>query len=249
VAEGGTAGPATSHMVVSARSESPFGPWDNSPINPVIRTKKDSEKWWSLGHGTPFADATGNWWIVFHGYEKGHYNMGRQTLLLPLEWTDDGWYKIASGIKIDGHIKKPAVRSSGTTFSLSDNFVGKELKPQWKFFAEYDTSRFHLIDNSLIINAKGRSVGESAPLLTIPSDHSYSAQVELRIEDEAIGGLVLFYNDRAYSGILADKGNILANLRGWQFPTEKNVIQNHVYLRLINRDNTFNLILYWQQLN
>jgi len=34
VAEGGTAGPATSHMVVSARSKSPLGPWENSPFNP-----------------------------------------------------------------------------------------------------------------------------------------------------------------------------------------------------------------------
>jgi xylan 1,4-beta-xylosidase len=29
VAEGGTAGPSTSHMVISARSKTPFGPWEN----------------------------------------------------------------------------------------------------------------------------------------------------------------------------------------------------------------------------
>ncbi|HOH08517.1 MAG TPA: hypothetical protein PLF89_13400 [bacterium] len=57
------------------------------------------------------------------------------------------------------------------------------------------------------------------------------------MEGDATGGLVLFYNERAYSGILADRENILANLRGWQFPTEKNVIQGHVFLQLINRKN------------
>ena len=31
-AEGGTAGPATSHMCVMARSRSIFGPWENSPL-------------------------------------------------------------------------------------------------------------------------------------------------------------------------------------------------------------------------
>jgi xylan 1,4-beta-xylosidase len=237
VAEGGTAGPATGHMVISARSKSPFGPWENSPYNPVIRTKDSSEKWWSVGHGTLFEDATGGWWIVFHGYENGHHNMGRQTLLLPVEWTYDGWYKIPDSIKTDEPIKRPPGISSEATFSLSDNFDGNKLKSQWKFFAEYDTSRFHLIDSSLVINAKGNSVGESSPLLTIPSDHSYRAEVELFIEGEAIGGLVLFYNDKAYSGILADKENIFANLRGWQFPTEKRVIQNHVFLRLKNINN------------
>jgi xylan 1,4-beta-xylosidase len=40
---------------------------------------------------------------------------------------------------------------------------------------------------------------------------------------------------------LADKENILANLRGWQFPTEKSVIQNHVFLRLKNIDNTVDM--------
>jgi xylan 1,4-beta-xylosidase len=35
-AEGGTAGPATSHMVVSSRSETPWGSWEHSPFNPVV---------------------------------------------------------------------------------------------------------------------------------------------------------------------------------------------------------------------
>lgn len=37
-AEGGTAGPPTSHMVVQARSESVNGPWENAPDNPLIHT-------------------------------------------------------------------------------------------------------------------------------------------------------------------------------------------------------------------
>jgi beta-xylosidase len=241
VAEGGTAGPATSHMVISARSKSPFGPWENSPYNPIIRTKESSEKWWSKGHGTLFEDATGKWWMVFHGYENGFYNMGRQTLLQPIEWTNDGWYKTPDGIKTDEPIKRPEGIDSKTVFSLNDDFEGNSLKPQWKFFGEYDTSRFQLADNSLVIKSKGHSVGDCSPLVCIPSNHSYIAQVELFIQGEATGGLVLFYNSNFYSGILADKENVLANLRGWQFPTEKRVIKNHVFLRLKNINNTVDM--------
>ena len=100
-AEGGTAGSATSHMVISARSKSPFGSWENSPYNPIIRTKSSAEKWWSKGHGTVLHDDAGKWWLIFHGYEKGHYNMGRQTLLQPIEWTNDCWYKTPDSIKTD----------------------------------------------------------------------------------------------------------------------------------------------------
>jgi xylan 1,4-beta-xylosidase len=241
VAEGGTAGPPTSHMVISARSKSPFGPWENSPYNPISRTKENTEKWWSKGHGTLIEDAKGSWWMVFHAYENGHYNMGRQTLLEPVEWTNDGWYKTPEGIKTDAPIKKPAGVASDAAFTLNDKFEGNVLKPQWRFFGEYDTSRAHVADNSLTIKGKGRTIADCSPLLCIPSDHSYSAQVEIFIEGEATGGFALFYNNKTYSGILADNENIVTNLRGWQFPSEKNVIKNHVFLRLENINNIVNM--------
>ena len=241
VAEGGTAGPATGHMIISARSKSPLGPWENSPYNPIVRTLENTEKWWSKGHGTLVEDAKGDWWMIFHGYENGHYNMGRQTLLEPVVWTADGWFKIPDGIKTDMPIKKPNLKTVDSTYTLSDDFGGTSLKPHWKFFGEYDTTRFDLADNSLVIKAKGNLVGNCSPLLCIPSDHSYTAEVELAIEGKATGGLVLFYNNSSYSGILADSKNILTNIHGWEFPTEKNIINNHVFLRLKNINNTVDM--------
>lgn len=241
VAEGGTAGPATSHMVISARSKSPLGPWENSPYNPIERTKDNKEKWWSKGHGTVFEDAKGSWWMIFHAYENGFYNMGRQTLLQPIEWTKDGWFKTPDKIKTDEPIQRPSGSPLKETFSLNDPFSGKTLQTQWKFFGEYDTSRFHFKDNSLEIKAKGHSVGDCSPMLCVPSHHSYMAQVELSIEGEASGGLVLFYNNNTHSGILADSENVLADLRGWQFATEKKVLKNHVFLRLKNINNTVDM--------
>ena len=241
VAEGGTAGPATGHMVISARSRSLYGPWENSPYNPIIRTTNNSEKWWSKGHGTLFEDAKGKWWMVYHAYENGFYNMGRQTLLQPVEWTKDGWYKIPDGVVADKPIKKPNLIAFKSNFTLNDKFDGNSLKPQWKFFGEYDTSRFHFVENSIAIKAKGNAVANSAPLLCMPADHSYTAEVELVIEGKATGGLVLFYNERASSGILTSNGDILANINGWQFPAEKKVVTDHVFLRLKNSNNTVDL--------
>ncbi|WP_442591983.1 family 43 glycosylhydrolase [Pedobacter sp. AW31-3R] len=241
VAEGGTAGPATGHMVISARSRSPLGPWENSPYNPVIRAKSASERWWSKGHATPFKDIAGNWWIVFHAYENGFYNMGRQTLLQAMEWTPDGWFRTKSPLKADEKLIRQSVAAPTTAFTWSDPFNERKLKPQWKFFGAYDTARFVMTGSGIKIRGKGSSVGNSAPLLTIPSDHSYSVQVELEIEGEGTGGLVLFYNQTAYSGILADKENILTNLRGWQFITEEKAIKRHTFLRLENLNHTVNM--------
>ncbi|UZR96459.1 family 43 glycosylhydrolase [Chondrinema litorale] len=239
VAEGGTAGPATGHMVISARSKSPLGPWENSPYNPILRSESNDEKWASVGHGTVFDDTNGKSWMIFHGYEQEHYNMGRQTMMLPVEWTEDGWFKIPENVSINKPVNKKGVKQ--LSFSLNDNFAGSTLKPQWKFFGEYDLNRFKLENNSITINGKGNSIPESSPMLTIPADHSYTAQVELEIEGDAIGGLVLFYNQQAYSGILADSKNILTNIRGWQFVTESDKIKRHVFLQLRNINNTVNM--------
>lgn len=90
-AEGGTAGPATSHMAVVHRSRSINGPWEACPDNPIVHTWNADEQWWSKGHGTLFEDASGQWWMVFHAYRKGFYTLGRHTLLTPIEWTAEGW--------------------------------------------------------------------------------------------------------------------------------------------------------------
>ena len=92
-AQGGTAGPATSHMVVSARSKSVTGPWENSPYNPIVHTYSATDSWWSKGHGTLIDDVNGNWWIVYHAYANGYHTLGRSTLIEPIEWTEDGWYR------------------------------------------------------------------------------------------------------------------------------------------------------------
>jgi beta-xylosidase len=39
-------------------------------------------------------DVNGNWWIVYHAYEKDMHTLGRQTLTDPIEWTEDGWFRL-----------------------------------------------------------------------------------------------------------------------------------------------------------
>lgn len=242
VAEGGTAGPATGHMVISARSKSPFGPWENSPYNPILRAQTNKEKFASVGHGTIFDDGKGNWYMLFHGYENGYYNMGRQTMLTPIEWTKEGWWKIPDGVKIDQPIQLPDLKNKNNKkFTLSDNFSGNTLSPQWRFFKEYDKDRFSVKDNALTIKGKSDYVGTSSPLLCNFADHSFSAQIEIEIEGNATGGLILFYNDKFYSGILANSTDVLTNMRGWQFASNKNVLNKHVFLRLLDKENTVDI--------
>ncbi len=90
-AQGGTSGPATSHMAVVHRSRSIDGPWELSPYNPLVHTWTADEPWWSKGHGTIFEDEFGDWWIVYHAYRNGRHDLGRHTLIEPIKWTEDEW--------------------------------------------------------------------------------------------------------------------------------------------------------------
>lgn len=199
-AEGGTAGPPTSHMIVSARSKSVFGPWENSPYNPIVHTYSEKENWWSKGHGTIIDDINGNWWAVYHGYANGYYTLGRQTLIEPIEWTSDGWYTTAKE-------SKPIMNEAVNTrvgLELSDDFSNKDLGLQWTFWREDASDDISIQSNTLSLKAKGVTPDNARILLTTPSDKSYETQVDLQAGQGNSAGLILYYSEKAYAGIVTD---------------------------------------------
>jgi xylan 1,4-beta-xylosidase len=237
VAEGGTAGPATSHMVVSARAKSPFGPWENSPYNPIVHTEDRNEQWWSQGHGTLVDDVQGNYWIFYHAYEKGYHSLGRQTLMLPVEWTKDHWFRVPSGIKSSEPIRKPAGMSSVKESSLSDDFSGKELGLQWQFYKNYQFDRVELKGGELFFRAEGNSFDNSSPLLVNSADHKYEVQIEFTIDDGVTAGLCLYYNEQANVRISVDTTHFSVFIQKGAKIRDKNLLGNHGYLRILNDGN------------
>ena len=202
-AVGGTAGPPTGHMVIAARSRSINGPWEHCPYNPLVRTKSADEPWWSRGHATLVEGPAGDWWMVYHGYENGFRTLGRQTLLEPIEWTADGWFR-AKG----GDLSKPLSKPRGgealpSGMPLSDDFSSNRFGVQWSFFdpAPSEAKRASYGPNSLWIAGRGNSPADSAPLTCTVGDRSYEAEVTIDLEGEAEGGLLLFYNHKAFVGV------------------------------------------------
>lgn len=204
VAEGGTAGPPTSHMVVMARSKTLHGPWENSPYNPVVRTSDPNEKWWSRGHGTLVEGPDGKqWYLVYHGYENGFHTLGRQTLLEPIEWTQDGWIRSA-GYDVGKPIPMPekgfAVPSVD---SLSDDFRSSRIGTQWSFYqpAGRIEERYRYVENALVLSAFGTSPKDCSPLTMIGGDQGYEVEVELEVDERSVAGLLLFYNPQLFTGL------------------------------------------------
>jgi xylan 1,4-beta-xylosidase len=202
-AQGGTTGPTTSHMAVSARSRSPIGPWENSPYNPIVHTSKASERWWSRGHATLIDDPQGRWYIVYHAYENGARGLGRQTLIEPVSWTPDGWYKpVAAGKDFNPEILRNYAPEA-------DDFAGPGIKPQWSFIGVQSTADFKLGGGSIALTG---AEGQFRALQCRPSDRNYETSIQLEGPANTEAGFVLFYSPHAYAGV-SRRGGRLVSLR------------------------------------
>ena len=236
-AEGGTAGPPTSHMVVAARSKSIHGPWENSPHNPIVHTWGSGERWWSKGHGTVIDDVNGNWWIVYHAYENGYYPLGRQTLIEPIEWLPDGWFRTASAAKPIA----PADAPTAHGMVLSDDFSGKQPGLQWMTWRDCDPESITLKDGILHLAAKGTTPADARLLLVTATDHSYEIQAELTLAKGSIGGLILFYNEKAFAGISSDGKQFTIYKSATDAIPRPGTFGDHFFLKITNRQNRCDL--------
>jgi xylan 1,4-beta-xylosidase len=236
-AVGGTSGPPTSHMVTAARSRSIHGPWEQCPHNPIVRTRSANEPWWSRGHASVVRGPAGDWWMVYHGYENGFRTLGRQTLLEPIEWTRDGWFR-AKGGTLAAPLPKPRGGQAGPAgFALSDDFSRSRLGTQWSFHAPAadEEQRLRHEGASLVIRGKGTSLGDCSPLACIVGDRSYEASVELEISGDAHGGLALFYDQRGHVGVGFSRSQMLTYGNGQEHQWMRQDMPTRVvHLKLTN---------------
>ena len=247
-AEGGTAGPPTSHMAVAARSRSAEGPWENSPYNPVVHTYSADDEWWSKGHATIIDDVNGNWWIIYHAYMRDMHTLGRSTLIEPIEWTADGWYRTKSTAQL------PGGHNSGTRYSTpSDSFDGDRLALQWSGWRRLAKDDATVAGGRLTLKGKGRGITDGRLLTTPATDPYYEIQAEAETGDSSGSGLALFYNEKAFIGIVATADSITVNTSATESRSIRNDIGRHVRMRIVNHRNVCSIFVSkdgnkWKQL-
>lgn len=141
LAEGGT---EYGHMVTMQRADSPFGPYEPCPHNPILSHKDNPDGSIACtGHADLEVDQNGNWWLVCLGIrpsctpQRGLklHHLGRETFLSPVIWDEEGWPVVGNdgriALEMDGPLPgavQPVCRDfaddfSEEKFSLHYNWV------------------------------------------------------------------------------------------------------------------------------
>lgn len=122
--------PSTVSVLRSRRIE---GPWKEDPGNPVLFATDDGSPIQGPAHGTLIETQKGQWFVTFHAHELSHYSLGRPMCVLPIEWTEDGWWRPRHGKAPTRRAKAPNLPACDYALAQSDEFETKHLGPQWFF--------------------------------------------------------------------------------------------------------------------
>ncbi|TCP34584.1 glycoside hydrolase family 43 protein [Sphingomonas sp. BK235] len=213
-AEGGT---GDNHSQVVFRSPALRGPFMPYAGNPIL-TQRDlpanrAHPVTSAGHAKLVQTQNGDWWATFlatRPYAEGHYNIGRETFLLPVTWRG-GWPHILErGRAIPFTAARarlpagpaPTLPTSGD-FGYVDEFDGATLGLQWIGIRTPRRPFYRLAGGVLELSAAARFgdlSGTPAFLGRRQQHHVATVSTVLRFAPERDGaraGLAAVQNDRS----------------------------------------------------
>jgi len=124
-AEGGT---EYDHAVSMARSKDLFVPYELHPNKHVVTSKNDPEAYvQKTGHGDLVFAADGSCYLVCLASRplaiRGRCTLGRETIMMPIEWEEDGWPYLQSGGQVAPNSFSIDSRTSKAEFKDESSFI------------------------------------------------------------------------------------------------------------------------------
>ena len=209
-AEGGT---EQGHSEVIFRSDRPmegYKPWNRNPIltqRHLAADRRDPVT--CTGHADLVRTPEGEWWGVFLGCRPvrgGFENLGRETFMLPVRWSEDGF-----PFFLEGEETVPVVvRHPGTTvgeaptfgnFRVEDSFDGDQLGLEWMSLRGPADGLYVLKDGALALSCSpARATRFETPALVLRrlQHHVFTASTRMRFtpSGEEAAGLLLYKDER-----------------------------------------------------
>ena len=209
-AEGGT---SDQHSEVIFRADTPMGeykPWHRNPILTQRHLAADRpEPVTCTGHADLLQTPEGEWWGVFLGcrpVKGGFENLGRETFLLPVRWSEDGFPFFLEGDEtVPVIVRRPGTRVEGTptfgNFVVEDSFTGDRLDKAWMTLRGPADGLYALKGGALELTCSPlRATRFETPALVLRrlQHHAFTASTRMRFVPEGTeaAGLLLYKDER-----------------------------------------------------
>ena len=148
IAEGGT---EYGHMETIARSKSPWGPFESCPNNPILTHRgvnAQNNPIQGTGHADLVRATDGSWWMVhlaFRNMSGLWHHLGRETFLVPVEWTKEGWPVVNGNGTTNIEMRVKTLPQVETMMkSTKDDFDKDKLGFEWNYLRNPDMSQYSL---------------------------------------------------------------------------------------------------------
>lgn len=211
-AEGGT---SDWHSEVIFRSDSPMGkflPWKNNPI--LTQRHLNSDRPNSVtcaGHADLIQTKEGDWWAVFlacRPINNQFENLGRETFLMPVKWSEDGFPYMTQGDDLVPMIsKRDGVKRDSTVtfgnFEVVDNFDSPTLDMTWMTLRTAASDLYSLTETPGYMTLKCAEVSASekktpAFVTRRMQHHKFECSTRMLFDpsdDKEAAGLLLFKDE------------------------------------------------------
>jgi xylan 1,4-beta-xylosidase len=158
ISEGGT---SYGHMVTVARSDSPWGPFESNPNNPILTHRElDGNPIRAVGHAD-LVETPDGWWLVCLAIRpKGglYHHIGRETFLAPVAF-EDGWPVVNKTGTIDLVMPAPKLpQHIWPKLPPRDDFDTDKLAMQWNFLRNPYEKDFSLTARPGYLRLNGSAV-------------------------------------------------------------------------------------------
>lgn len=233
-AEGGT---AEGHSQVVLRSRRPDGPYEAWSGNPILTQRglpRDRpHPITSAGHADLVQLPDGSWWATFlavRPYGDDLYNTGRETFLLPVDWSGDWPVILEAGRTIPYLAARPSLApqppskppTSGD-FEVVEEFDGSDLPPHWMMMRNPREVWFDLTSHpgALTLRMRPDGLGDNAnPSFLARRQQHQNAMAETSVREAPTGegdraGLAVLQSDDYWYALAAVRreGRDLIELR------------------------------------
>ncbi len=213
-AEGGTGG---WHSEVIFISDSPKGPFTPAPSNPILtqrhfpKGRPNMVDW--AGHADLVVGPDGKYYGVFLAVrpnEEGQVNTGRETFILPVDWSgtfpvfENGLVPMEPKLKMPGGVTNKTQSGEyfpNGNFTITEDFSSEDLHPRWIGLRGPREDFIETTKKGLIIHPFETHIKEAKPTSTLfhrqqHNSFSFTTTIDYQPKSEKdLAGLVALQNE------------------------------------------------------